>query len=695
MKFFVCATFLVAAAHGLDMQVSVVSSLSFDEDAAKNRPVSKVITLLKDMMRHLQKEAEEDEEIYDKMACWCETNDKEKTKSIADAESHIEDLTSKIEELTANSARLGTEIKNLEKEVAANQEALDQATAIRQKQLAEFNAEEKDLLESISALKAAVIVLSKHHPNSSFLQMPRTHILGVAASLQHEMEKNAGLLVGVLTRSQRKTVTAFLQAPQDYFDSAPTFKQSYAPQSGEIFGILKQMKETFESNLSASQAEETANQKAYEDLKAAKEEEIAAGQAQIDSKTQELADTDEKLANSKQDIEDTRKSLAADEEFLAMLKEKCQMTDQEWEERQKTRQLEMEAVSKALAVLSGDDAHDLFTRTFNPALMETKSSTQSKRRTQASKLLSDVAHRFQSPQLATLALRVRLDAFTRVKKAIDEMIAQLLKEKEDEIKHKDFCVDEFNKNQLETEKKTREKSDLIAKIEDLEMTIKQLTDAIETLKAEIAEMQLQLKRAGEDREKQNKEFQMTVADQRATQKLLQAALTVLKGFYAKKATSALVQRQEPAGPPPPPGFKEYKNNAAAGGVMGMIQQIINDAKAMEAEAIRSEEDAQKAYEDFVKETNASIEEKSKDIVNKSETKAKAEADLVQAQTEKEAVMLELEQLSNYNAQLHQSCDFVMKNFEIRQTARDEEIEALKQAKAILSGANFEEFLQTA
>jgi len=129
--------------------------------------------------------------------------------------------------------------------------------------------------------------------------------------------------------------------------------------------------------------------------------------------------------------------------------------------------------------------------------------------------------------------------------------------------------------------------------------------------------------------------------------------------------------------------------------MGMIQQIINDAKAMEAEAIRSEEDAQKAYEDFVKETNASIEEKSKDIVNKSEEKAKAEGDLVQAQTEKEAVLLELEQLSNYNAQLHQSCDFVMKNFEIRQTARDEEIEALKQAKAILSGANFEAFLQTA
>merc|ERR1712176_687002 len=125
----------------------------------------------------------------------------------------------------------------------------------------------------------------------------------------------------------------------------------------------------------------------------------------------------------------------------------------------------------------------------------------------------------------------------------------------------------------------------------------------------------------------------------------------------------------------------YKKNQASGGVMSMMQQIIDDAKAMEAETIRSEEDAQKAYEDFVKETNASIEAKSKDIVNKSEVKAKAESELVATKDSKEATMLELEQLSNYNAQLHQSCDFVMKNFELRQTARDEEVEALKQAKA--------------
>merc|ERR1719156_231477 len=669
----------------------MTSSLTFDAEAAKNRPVTKVITLLKDMAEQLEKEAEEDEEIYDKMACWCETNDKEKTKAITDAEAHISDLTTKIEELTASSARLNTEIKNLEKEVAENQAALDKATAIRQKQLAEFNEEEKDLLESISALKAAVTVLSKHN---SFVQMPRSHIVGVAATVQNAMQKHASLLAGVLTHKDRRAIASFVQSPEDYFDAEPTFKQSYAPQSGEIFGILKQMKETFETNLAESQKEEMAAQKAYEELKATKEAEIQAAEDAIEKKTQELADTDEKLANSKQDLEDTRAKLAADQEYLAMLKEKCQMTDQEWEERQKTRQLEMEAVSKALAILSSDDAHDTFTRTFNPALLQTESSSKKSLRSQAAELLKTVAERVNSPRLSAIALRCRLDAFTRVKKAIDDMIAQLLKEKEDEIKHKDFCVDDFNTNQLETEKKDREKTDLEAKIEDLKMTIETLTKEIEELKAEIAEMQLQLKRAGEDREVENKEFQLTVADQRATQKLLQQALTVLKGFYEKGAAAALIQKAEPAGPPPPPGFKEYKTSAAAGGVMGMIQQIINDAKAMEAETIRAEEDAQKAYEDFVKETNASIEAKSKDIVNKSDSKAKAESDLVATKESKEATMLELEQLSNYNAQLHESCDFVTKNFELRQTARDEEVEALKQAKAILSGAKFEEFLQS-
>merc|ERR1719265_1324300 len=186
------------------------------------------------------------------------------------------------------------------------------------------------------------------------------------------------MLLDVITPKQRKVLSSMLQA-------AP-----YAPQSGEIFGILKQMKETFMGDLSVSQKEELANQAAYEELKTAKEAEIAAGQNAIETKTQELANVDEKNAQA---IEDTMNSLSADEKFLMDLKSRCQMTDQEWEERQKTRQEEISAVSEAISILSADDAHDLFTKTFNPAFVQKKSAVQSERRDTAAKLLNALGKR--------------------------------------------------------------------------------------------------------------------------------------------------------------------------------------------------------------------------------------------------------------------------------------------------------------
>merc|ERR1719274_224603 len=349
----------------------------------KNRPVSKVITLLKDMVGQLEKEAEEDEEVYETMGCWCETNDKEKTKSIADAESRIADLTAAIEEGTAQSAKLNTEIANLDKEIAKNNQALDTATALRTKQLAEFNEEEKDMLMSISSLKSAVIALSKHH--EAMLQDSDDTYENVVAMLHDELRRHKDILAEVITPAQRKAIDAMEKA-----EDGAAFLQ-YAPASGEIFGILKQMKETFETNLAASQKEEMENQKAYEDLKAAKEEEIAAGQSQIDTKTVELGNTDEKNAQSKENLENTQETLAADTAFLADLKERCANMDSEYEERTKTRQLEIQAVSKALAFLSSDEAHDLFTRTFN--FVQVQSVKQSQRRAAIVARLSEAAEK--------------------------------------------------------------------------------------------------------------------------------------------------------------------------------------------------------------------------------------------------------------------------------------------------------------
>eukprot|EP00397_Hematodinium_sp_SG-2012_P013908 GEMP01014133.1.p1 GENE.GEMP01014133.1~~GEMP01014133.1.p1 ORF type:complete len:659 (+),score=227.63 GEMP01014133.1:80-2056(+) len=646
--------------------------LTFNADEAKNRPVSKVITLLHDMQKTLEKEAQEDQEIFDKMACWCTTNDKEKTQAIKDAEQLIDQLTNRIEELTGKAARLQTEIADLRAEVKDNEEALNKATKLREKQSSEFQAREQELIAAIDQLKRAVEVLSKHH--KSLIQ--ESTLINVASLLHRQMQLHADLFDEAITPHQQEVLRAFVQAPA---------YQSYNSRSGEIFGILQHMEEEFRSNLSDAQKTETQQQAAFEKLKEAKLEEIAAATKLADKKDVELAETNEANAEAKDMLEDTKASLSADESFLMNLKQKCKETDAEYEQRQKTRSEESQAVSKAIEVLSSDDARDSFSSTFN--FVQISSSQE-----EAIKVLESAADIRHNPRIAQLAARAKLDAFTKVKKAIDQMISELGKEKEDEVKHKDWCDEELRSNDKLTRTNTRDTQDSNTEIDRLVANIKSLTDRIATLNQEVADLHVGIKRAGEDRQAQNTEFQQTVTDQRDTQRLLTQALSVLNSFYAKEK-AALVQ--QPAGPPPPEGFKEYKKNPQSGGVLNLIQQIIDDAKAMEAEAIKDEEASQVAYESMIRESNESIETKTKARVDTEANKAQAEIDLAEEKVNLDGLKTERTNLDSERAATHQSCDFVLQNFEVRQDARDQEIQALKQAKAILSGAKFEKFLQRA
>merc|ERR1719238_2515059 len=255
---------------------------------------------------------------------------------------------------------------------------------------------------------------------------------------------------------------------------------------------------------------------------------------------------------------------------------------------------------------------------------------QRKRRDLAAKKLIGVAKTHRNWILATLAVSVQLDAFTKVKKAMDDMIAELKIQQAEEVKKNDFCKAELDKNEDTIKEKKYLQEDLEAKIAVLEGTIETLTNDIEALKATIAENHIQLKRAGEDRATQNKEFQLVVADQRATVVILNKALARLEKFYAPKdGAAALAQvkaHQEPgaAVEAPPPSGKPYQKSGGGGGIMQMIQMIIEDAKRAEEEAVIDEQAAQTAYASFVTETNAVLEQAQKDVVNKSAAKAQAE-----------------------------------------------------------------------
>merc|ERR1719240_999986 len=219
------------------------------------------------MKATLETEQKEDDELYDQLSCWCTTNEKEKTDAVAAAIKAIDGLSADIDEYSAKSAELKSTIARLKKEIEDDQAALDSASAIRAKENGEFSASEKELMGSIQSVTAAVAQLSAHN---SFLQVASSSspIKGLRAAL----DKHAT----ALAPPQRRLLASFLALPA-------------ASKTAEIFAILKQMKETFESNLAAEQKEEMAAQSEFDQLKSAKTREIKAGKAQTLDKTSLLA----------------------------------------------------------------------------------------------------------------------------------------------------------------------------------------------------------------------------------------------------------------------------------------------------------------------------------------------------------------------------------------------------------------------
>merc|ERR1719281_250140 len=182
------------------------------------------------------------------------------------------------------------------------------------------------------------------------------------------------------------------------------------------------------------------------------------------------------------------------------------------------------------------------------------------------------------------------------------MVAQLKKEQKDEMKHRDWCISELNQNERQTKDGYDEQEALGTQLEELTLLVKNTDGEVAASKAEIAQTLLEMKHASENREEENKDFQVTVADQKATQEILEKALGKLQAFYNKKA--ALLSTRAGAltatGQAPPPGFGgEYKKSGGLTAVMIMIEGVIKEAKTVEEEATAAEQEAQTAYEEFV------------------------------------------------------------------------------------------------
>merc|ERR1719284_1391449 len=203
----VCLAALAVSATASKLTADLAS---FDNDREwKEKPITKVVNLLKDMQAQLQTEAEQDGELYDKLVCWCQTNDKEKTKAIADGQQKSSQLAAAIEEAKALASTRETEIGQLTSDVASLEKALTEAAAIREKENAEFTVNEKDLTASITSLAGAVKQLGNAHGGASLLQRQQQSLLQVT----HVLRRHRSLAEESVAPHLRSQVREMLQAP--------------------------------------------------------------------------------------------------------------------------------------------------------------------------------------------------------------------------------------------------------------------------------------------------------------------------------------------------------------------------------------------------------------------------------------------------------------------------------------------------
>merc|ERR1719248_514986 len=132
-----------------------------------------------------------------------------------------------------------------------------------------------------------------------------------------------------------------------------------------------------------------------------------------------------------------------------------------------------------------------------------------------------------------IAQQAAANPFGKVKKMIKDLISKLVQEATEEAEHKGWCDTELTTNQQTRDKKTEEVAQLTQEVEDLTAEIAALTQAIEELTAAIAELDAAMAKATADREASKEKNTETITDAKEAQAAVEAAMSVLKEFYAK------------------------------------------------------------------------------------------------------------------------------------------------------------------
>jgi len=512
----------------------------------------------------------------------------------------------------------------------------------------------------------------------------------------------------------RDMITAFLTQGQS--DAS-----GYAPASGQIVGILKQMLDTMQSELDSATAEEKAAIKDFNGLIAAKTKEINSLTKEIETKTARIGELGVQLVSQKEDLDDTTKALAEDEQFLKDLERDCKTKDEEHAAHQKIRAEEVLAIADTIKILNDDDALELFKKTLpSPSLLQmTVTSKAVKSRALAALQQSKGDFRLN---LIALALKGKKVSFDKVLAMIDDMVALLKKEQVDDDDKKEYCENQIDATEDKVKELELSVSDLAKAISDAKESIATLTEEIAGLGDGIKALDKAVAEATEQRKEEHAEATETLTSDNAAKELIGFAKNRLNKFYNPKLYKAPPKRElseeeriavnmggtlaptaapggiagtgvtalsQVAPPPPPETAGAYaKKGEESGGVIAMMDMMVADLDKEIQEVEVEEREAQKEYEQFMKDSAEKRALDAKSIEDKEGTKADLEAKLLKDEEEKTATMKEAMATHEFLAEVHGDCDWLLSNFETRKSARSGEIDAMTKAKAVLSGADY-------
>jgi hypothetical protein len=365
--------------------------------------------------------------------------------------------------------------------------------------------------------------------------------------------------------------------------------------------------------------------------------------------------------------------------------------------RSSERAEEMKAVGEAIAFLTSDEARDMFNKGFSfvqlgaqkhTSVQANKITLEAKKRASLIKVLLQTYRKSggrRGQALALLAASSKLDAFVKVKEALDKLKAELQAEQKTEFETRDKCMGDLNTNEVSTKDKTVLLEDTEANVAELGAKIEATAAAIAEAEEEIAATNKMVAEATEDRKAENAVFKETVNDQELVIKVLKVAVSKLEGFYGKVA----LLQQTPGSAPPPPKQATFKRQQGGNGAIGLIKVIIQDAEHVIKISTADETKAQSEYEKAMADAKAELEALNTSVITKKDEKASLASQKEDQEAIASSTKDELLALGKENAALHGDCDFLLKNFDLRQEARTEEIESIEQAKQVLSGADFE------